>query len=104
MGDVFVNGKGGAHGVGRLSEEFLRAQHVEPDEDQTSEAAALMVETGGAQVIEIFSPKRFAATAGDPGLRPGFAMDLCGTAPYGPNEATASGLEFRRRELRIFTT
>ena len=69
--------KGGAHGVGgRLGEEFLRAQHVEPDEDKTSEAAALMVETGGAQVVEIFSPKRFAATARNPGLRPGFAMDL----------------------------
>ena len=62
-----------------------------PNEHKTSEAAALMVEIGNAyvieaQVISVFSPNRITSRAGDPGLQPGFAMDLCGTAPCAPNE------------------
>ena len=45
-----------------------------------------MVETGGAQVIVVSSPKCFAARAGDPGLRPGLAIDLCATKTHGPHD------------------
>ena len=65
---------------------FFRAQDLTQDEHMTSEEAAMMVETGATQVLEVFSPKYFAARAGDLGLRPRFAVDLCGTKPYGPND------------------
>ena len=48
------------------------------------EVGALLTESGGAQIIEIFSPDRFAAKAGDLGLRPRFAIDLCENKPYDP--------------------
>ena len=60
----------------------FRAQDLEQNEHMTSEEAAMMVETGATQVLEAFSPKYFAARAGDLGLRPRFAVDLCGTRPY----------------------
>ena len=65
---------------------FFCTQHMAPNEHKTSEAAALMLEIGRAQVIEaqviaVFSPKRITARAGDPGLRPGFQIDLCSTKP-----------------------
>ena len=58
------------------------SQYMEPNENKTSEAAALMVKIGGAQVIAVFTPKRITARAGDPGLRPGFQIDVFGTKPY----------------------
>ena len=36
----------------------FRAQHMIPDQHKTSEVVAMMVETGGAQVSEVFSMKR----------------------------------------------
>ena len=45
-----------------------------------------MTESGGAQIIETVTPDRFAAKAGDLGLRPGFAIGLCENKPYGPHE------------------
>ena len=36
----------------------FRAQHMIPDQHKTSEVVAIMVETGGAQVSEVFSMKR----------------------------------------------
>ena len=51
------------------------------------EVGALLTESGGAQIIDIFSPDRFAAKAGDLGLRPGFAIVLCENKPYGPHES-----------------
>ena len=65
---------------------FFRAPNMEPYEHKTSEEAAMMVETGATQALEVFSPKRFTARAEDLGLRPGVAVDLCGTKPYGPCE------------------
>ena len=50
------------------------------------EVGALLTESGGAQIIETFTPNRFAAKAGDLRLRPGFAVDLCENKPYGPHE------------------
>ena len=50
------------------------------------EVGALLTESGGPQIIEIFSPARFTAKAGDLGLRQGFAVDLCENRPYGPHE------------------
>ena len=65
---------------------FFRAPNMEPYEHMTSEEAAMMVEIGATQVLEVFSPKRFTARAGDLGLRPRFAVDLCGTKHYRPND------------------
>ena len=65
---------------------FFRAPSMEPYEHKSSEEAAMMVEIGATQVLEVFSPKRFTARAGDLGLRPGFAVDLCGAKHYGPND------------------
>ena len=50
------------------------------------EVGALLTESGGAQIIDICSTARFAAKAGDLGLRPGFAVDLCENKPDGPQE------------------
>ena len=65
---------------------FFRAQDLKQNEHKTSEEAAMMVETGATQVLEVLSPKYFAARAGDLGFRPRFAVDLCGTKPYEPND------------------
>ena len=43
------------------------------------EVGALLTESGGAQIIGICSTARFAAEAGDLGLRPGFAVDYART-------------------------
>ena len=51
-----------------------------------------MTESGGAQIIEICSTARVAAKAGDLGLRPGFAVDLCGNKPCGPQEGESWNL------------
>ena len=50
------------------------------------EVGVLLTESGGPQIIEICSTARFTAKAGDLGLRPGFAVDLCENKPYGPRE------------------
>ena len=46
----------------------------------------MLVEIGATQVLEVFSPKHFAARAGDLGLRPRFAVDVGCTKPDGPSE------------------
>ena len=56
------------------------------------EFGALLTESGGAQIIEICSTARFAANAGDLGLGPGFAVDLCENKPYGPQERESRDL------------
>ena len=63
---------------------FFRAQDVKPNEHKTSEEAAILVEIGATQVLEVFSLKYFAARAGDLGLRPPFVVDFCCTKPDGP--------------------
>ena len=45
-----------------------------------------MTESGGAQIIEIDTPDRFAAKAGGLRLGLGFAIDLCEREPSGPHE------------------
>ena len=67
-------------------EYYFRDKQVEASDALIDEVGALLTESGGAQIIEIFSPDRFAAKAGDLGLRPGFAIDLCENKPYGPHE------------------
>ena len=63
-------------------------KQVEASDALIDEVGALLTESGGAQTIEIFSPDRFAAKAGDLRLKPGFAIDLCENKPYayGPHE------------------
>ena len=63
-----------------------RMDDQEMDDNQVEELAALLLEIGSAQVVEIFSPKRFVRKAAALGLRPGFAVDLCEPKPYGKNE------------------
>ena len=62
----------------------FRDKHVEASDALIDEVGALLTDSGGAQIIEIFSPDRFAAKAGDLGLRPGFAFGLCENKPCGP--------------------
>ena len=67
-------------------EYYIRDKQVEANGALVDEAVALLTESGGAQIIGTFAPDRFAAKAGDLGLRPGFAIDLCENKPYGPHE------------------
>ena len=64
----------------------FRDKQVEASDAQIDEVAALLFESGGAQVIESFPQGRFEAKAGGLGLRPGFAIDLCENKPRGPHE------------------
>ena len=88
MGDVAIDGTKDVlvELVKSQVRNLFRAQDLKPNEHKTSEEAAMMVETGATQVLEVFSPKYIAARAGDHGLRPRFALDLCGTTPSGPSE------------------
>jgi len=81
---------------------FLRVAGGDLDEHAVAEIVGMMVETGGASIIEVFSPARFTARAGGLGLRPGFAVDLCEAKPYGPNEGEAWDLSQPKdvRELK----
>ena len=63
---------------------YFRDKQEEASDALIDEVGVLLTESGGAQIIEISSPDRFAAKAGDLGLRPGFAIDLCENKPYGP--------------------
>ena len=65
---------------------YIRDKQVEASDALIDEVGALLTESGGAQIIETVTPDRFAAKAGDLGLRQGFAFDLCGNKPYGPHE------------------
>ena len=57
-------------------EEMLNDQELE-------ELTAIMLELCSVDLVELFSPKRFVQQASSYGLRPGFAVDLCETKPYG---------------------
>ena len=94
LGDVVIDGTKDVlvELVKSQLRKFFRASNMEPYEHMTSEVAAMMVETGATQVLEVFSPKYSAARAGDLGLWPRFAVDLCGTKPYEPNDGRHSDL------------
>ena len=51
-------------------EYYFREKQVEASDALIDEVGALLTESGGAQIIETFPPHRFAAKAGDLGLRP----------------------------------
>ena len=68
------------------AEYYSRDKQVEASDALIDEVAAWLTESGGAQIIEICSTSRFAAKAGDLGLRLGVAVDLCENKPYGPQE------------------
>ena len=73
--------------LARNSVEYnFRDKQVQPSDALIDDVGALLTESGGAQIIEIFSPDRFAAKDGDLRLRPGFEIDLCESKPYGPRE------------------
>ena len=59
------------------AEYHFRDKQVEASDALIDEVGALLTGSGGAQIIEIFSPARFTANAGDLGLRPFFEVDLC---------------------------
>ena len=69
-------------------EYYFREKQAEASDALIDEVGALLAESGGAQIVETFSPDRFAAKAGDLGLRLGFANDLCENKPYGPHEGS----------------
>ena len=71
------------------TEYYFRNKQVEASEALIDEVGALLTETGGAKIVEIFSPTRFTAKIGELGLRPGFAVDLCENKPYGPHAGEA---------------
>lgn len=64
----------------------FRKQGVEIIQEEVKQIAAMSVEIGCSPVVEVFSPKRFTAEASKLGLRPGFAVDLSETKPYGANQ------------------
>ena len=68
------------------AEYYLRDKQVEASDALIDEVGALLTESGGALITEICSTARFAAKAGDLGLTPGFAADLCENKPNGPQE------------------
>lgn len=74
-------------------ESAYRRHGVDITPEELAAVAALQVELGAAQVLEIFSPKRFTKAGARLGLRPGFAVDLCERKPYGPNEGEFWDLE-----------
>ena len=67
-------------------EYHFRDKQIEASDALIDEVGALLSESGGAQIIDIFSRDRFAAKAGVLRLRLGFASDLCENKPYGPQE------------------
>ena len=71
------------------AEYHFRDKQVEASDALIDEVGALLTESGGAQIVEICSTARFTAKAGDLGLRPGFAVDLCENKPYGPHEGVS---------------
>ena len=66
-------------------EYYFRDKQVEASDALIDKVGALLTESGVAQIIETFQPDRLAAKAGDLGLRPGFAIDVCENKPYGPH-------------------
>ena len=53
-------------------EYHFRDKQIEASDALIDEVGALLSESGGAQIIDIFSPDRFAAKAGVLGLKTGF--------------------------------
>ena len=69
--------------VGRKVERAFLAQEVEISAVELEQITKLCVEMGAVDIMEIYSPKRFTAQAGQYGLRPGFAVDLEEQKPDG---------------------
>ena len=67
----------------------FRQQRVEASEEEIRQIAAMQVELGGCDLVEIFSPARFTKRASRFGLKPGFAVDLLEAKPYGPHKGEA---------------
>ena len=61
----------------------FRSEGVEVSEEEIQQIAAMQVELGSVDLIEIFSPSRFTKRAARFGVRPGFAVDLLERKPYG---------------------
>ena len=72
------------------AEYYFRDKQVEASDaliDEDGAYCRLLTESGNAQIIETFPPDRFAAKAGDLGLRRVLPfIDLCENKPYGPHE------------------
>ena len=61
----------------------FRSEGVDISEEEIQQIAAMQVELGSVDLIEIFSPSRFTKRAARFGVRPGFAVDLLERKPYG---------------------
>lgn len=66
-------------------EHCFRKQNLEVTKADVTAIAALQVELGACDLVELFSPARFTKSAGRFGLKPGFAVDLLEAKPYGQN-------------------
>ena len=58
-----------------LVEQTFQKQKAELNSLERRDVAALMLENCAVDLMEMFSPKRFAERAGACGLRPGLAID-----------------------------
>ena len=86
--------------LARDSAEYcFRDKQVEASDALIDDVGALLTESGGAQII---ATSRFAAKAGDFGLRLGFAVDLCENKPYGPHEGECWESQQEQRCERTF--
>jgi hypothetical protein len=67
-------------------QELYRRQRVDVSLREARDIAAMQVELGSVDILEIYSPQRFTGVASKLGLRPGFAVDLTEAKPYGPDK------------------
>ena len=72
-------------------EQFVRRTM---NDNQIEELAALLLETDGAQIIEIFSPKRFCRKAAALGLRPGLRW-ICVSPNHMAGTKVSAGISSR---------
>eukprot|EP00975_Prorocentrum_lima_P011176 2371207-Prorocentrum_lima.AAC.1 len=56
-------------------ERACRGQGLETEDEDIERLAVVVGELAAVDIMEVFSPQRFTAVAGDYGLRPGIAID-----------------------------
>ena len=69
----------------------FRNQGVEASEGEVQQIAAMQVELGNVDLIEVLGPARLAKRASSFGVRPGFAVDLLERKPYGEHDGEHDG-------------
>ena len=66
-----------------LMEETYKKNGIEISSQEIADIASLSCEMAATDMAEVYPPKRFTALARQYKLRPGFAVDLCGTKGNG---------------------